>query len=128
MRVVKNYKGSLSQRVSWRIVTDGTVFNVEEREGEEWRTYEYFSTFATKSEAVAEVHKRDMISACNDLDGLEVPQCDWALFEKLVAEKRIASLGPARGPDAAWRRAEPRPEYRRNAPTGASAGYPTYRR
>ena len=40
-------------------------------------------------------------------DGVEVPKALWPHAEAIVAEDPEFSLGPARGPDGAWRRLYP---------------------
>lgn len=47
----------------------------------------------------------ELFESIASTDGAEIHKDQWALAEKLVGEGKI-TLGPARGPDKAWRRAE----------------------
>lgn len=48
-----------------------------------------------------------LLKACNAFDGIEVHRSDWAIAKALVEAEHADSLGPARGPERAWRRLYP---------------------
>lgn len=55
--------------------------------------------------ALSEIELMHLMKAIIVCDGYEVHVEDWDLAEELV-KRGLITLGPARGPDKNWRRAE----------------------